>query len=56
MKEINKRKLDNMKVKLTTFPVSDKPIVIVWCTNIKTRMVEVVWNNEEPTNNWSFTN
>jgi hypothetical protein len=50
MKEINKRKLDNMKVKLTTFPISDKPIVIVTCTNIKTRMVWTVWNNEEPLN------
>ena len=28
---------------------------IVMCTNIKTRMVWVVWNNEEPTGEFSIT-
>ena len=26
---------------------------IVMCTNIKTRMVWVVWNNEEPSSNFA---
>ena len=53
MKEINKRKLDNMKVKLTTFP-SDIEIVFSFVSNIKTRMVSVIWNNEEPLGEFSI--
>ena len=32
-----------------------KEINIVMCTNIKTRMVWIVWNNEEPTGEFSIT-
>ena len=31
-----------------------KEINIVTCTNIKTRMVWVVWNNEEPMSEFSI--
>ena len=33
-----------------------KEIKLVMCTNIKTKMVWVVWNNEEPTSKFSITN
>ena len=52
MKEINERKLDNMETKWTTFP-SD--IVFSIAMNIKTRMVSVIWNNEEPLEEFSIT-
>ena len=32
-----------------------KVINIVTCTNIKTKMVWVVWNNEEPMSEFSIT-
>ena len=44
MKKINKRKLDNMETRWTSFPSG----IIVTCSNIETRMISVVWNNEEP--------
>ena len=33
-----------------------KEIKLVMCTNIKTKMGWVVWNNEEPTSKFSITN
>ena len=33
-----------------------KEIKLVMCTNIKTKMVWVVWNNEEPIGKFSITN
>ena len=33
-----------------------KEIKLVMCTNIKTKMVWVVWNYEEPTSKFSITN
>ena len=32
-----------------------KEIKLVMCTNIKTKMVWVVWNNEEPIDKFSIT-
>ena len=32
-----------------------KAIHIVMCTNIKTKLVWVVWNNEEPMSEFSIT-
>ena len=45
-----KKRLDNMERRWTTFPSG----IIVLCSNIKTRMVSVVWNNEEPLSNFSM--
>ena len=53
MKEINKRKLDNMETKWTTFP-SDIVIVFSVASDIKTRMVSVIWNNGEPLSEFSI--
>tara|TARA_R110002020_G_scaffold263722_1_gene478403 strand:- start:495 stop:653 length:159 start_codon:yes stop_codon:yes gene_type:complete len=50
MKEINKRKLDNMETRWTSFPTG----IIVICSDIKTRMISVVWNNEEPLSKFSI--
>ena len=51
MKEINKRKLDNMETKWTTFP-SD--IVFSIACNIKTKGITLIWNNEEPLSKFSM--
>jgi len=53
MKEINEKKLDNMETRWTTFP-SDIEIVFSLASNIKTRMVSVIWNNEEPLEEFSI--
>ena len=51
MKKINKRKLDNMETKWTTFP-SDTLFSIA--SNIKTRAMTIIWNNEEPLSEFSM--
>ena len=49
MKE-RKRRLDNMERRWTTFPSG----IIVLCSNIKTRMISCVINNEESLSNFSI--
>jgi hypothetical protein len=51
MKKRNKRKLDSMETKWTTFP-SD--MVFSIASNIKTKGITVIWNNEEPLSEFSI--
>ena len=53
MKEINEKKLDNMEMRWTTFP-SDIEIMFSFASSIKTRMMVIIWNNEEPLSEFSI--
>ena len=52
MKEINEKKLDNMEMRWTTFP-SDIEIMFSFASSIKTRMMVIIWNNEESLSEFS---